>query len=148
MVHQYVRDNDHGLTIIQVNPYGQKFMIMLRWALNPMVILWLVHHACLNESHGYGFASSVGHLMPTASIWWYAYNIRDVGVVLKILRDRDNSAGKGLISCVEHMKLNYNMIFFTYVLYLYCIHDHREIKNYSHTLLHMIFIFTFEFTLW
>jgi hypothetical protein len=29
MVHWYVRDNEHGLTIIQVVLYGQRFVVMV-----------------------------------------------------------------------------------------------------------------------
>jgi hypothetical protein len=36
MIHQYVWDNGHGLTIY-VNFYGQMCVI---WVLDPMVVLW------------------------------------------------------------------------------------------------------------
>jgi hypothetical protein len=39
MVHRYMQDNGHWITIIHVILYGQKLMIMLRWALDQMVVL-------------------------------------------------------------------------------------------------------------
>ncbi len=60
-----------------------------------------------------GFASKVGHprsdlvklLMMNDSI-----NIRGTGVVLQVLRDSANPVRKGLISWIDHVKLNYNII--------------------------------------
>jgi hypothetical protein len=47
-----------------------------------------------------------------------------IGVVLQVLRDSGNLIGKGLISWVDHLKLNYNMIILVHhILCLYCIHD-------------------------
>jgi hypothetical protein len=36
-------------------------------------------------------------------------HIRGNGVVLQVPRDRANTVGKGLISWVNHLELNYNM---------------------------------------
>jgi hypothetical protein len=45
MVHRYVQDIGLEFTIIRVILYGQKFIIMLWWAFDLMIVLWLVHHA-------------------------------------------------------------------------------------------------------
>jgi hypothetical protein len=56
MVYCLVRDNDHGLTIILVVLYGQKFMIAI--GSNGCFV---TSAPCLNGCHGYRFDNSVGH---------------------------------------------------------------------------------------
>jgi hypothetical protein len=45
MVHHLLQDNGHGLTIILVILYGQKFMI------DPMVVM-VADAPCWNKGHG------------------------------------------------------------------------------------------------
>jgi hypothetical protein len=52
MVHRLMRDNDHGLTIIWVILYGQKFMLcIMSLSSNDYFV---TDAPCLNESQGYG----------------------------------------------------------------------------------------------
>jgi hypothetical protein len=61
MVHHLVRKNNHGLTIIRIVLYGQKFIMCydrswIQW-------LFVTGAQFLNGSHGYIFSSSMGHPM-------------------------------------------------------------------------------------
>jgi hypothetical protein len=50
--------------------------------------------------------------------------MRGTGIVLQVHRDSANLTGKGLISWVDYIVLNYDMIILLqHMLYLYCIHD-------------------------
>jgi hypothetical protein len=105
---------------------------------------------CLNGSHDYGFPSSMGHPR-SDSIWLLVYDgmhtIFGAPVVLQVPRDNNNLTWNGLISWVDHMELNYDMIILLqHILYLYFIMTICEIKNYNCTLLHVIYILTSEFT--
>jgi hypothetical protein len=46
-------------------------------------------------------------------------NIRGIGVVLYVSYDNANPTEKGLICWVYHMKLNYDMISYYNILYIY-----------------------------
>jgi hypothetical protein len=51
MVHRYVRNNDHKLTIIWVILYGQKFMLcIISLGSNGY---FMINTSCLNVGHGY-----------------------------------------------------------------------------------------------
>lgn len=67
----------------------------------------------LNRGHSYDFASSVGRLMLNLVgllVYDSSVHIRSTDVVLQVPRDSANPTGKGLISCVDHMVLSYDMI--------------------------------------
>jgi len=69
---------------------------------------------------GHSRSDLVGLLVMDSSI-----HIGGIDIVLKVLRDSANSTENGLISWIEHMELNYDMIILLYyILYLYCIHNH------------------------
>jgi hypothetical protein len=49
---------------------------------------------------------------------------RGTDIVLQVPQDNANPIGKGLISWVDYIELNYNMILLLqHILYLCCIHD-------------------------
>jgi hypothetical protein len=58
-VHRLVWDNDHGLAIILVVLYGQKFIICHDGLRSNGY--FVTGASYLNGGHGYDFASSVGH---------------------------------------------------------------------------------------
>lgn len=96
MVHQYVRDNSHGLAI-QVNQV-KGFIFMFGFRSNSCFCDW---QPCLNEDHGCGFASSIGH--PTLNlirplVYDGSVHIQGTSVVLQFLQDSANPVEKGLIS--------------------------------------------------
>jgi hypothetical protein len=57
MVHRYLQDNIHGLTIIWVGPIAKEIDFMFGIGSNGF--LWRVHH--VQMGHHYGFANRVGH---------------------------------------------------------------------------------------
>jgi len=57
MVHQHVRDNGHGFTIIWVNPMVKEFTFI--FVLGSNGCLWPMQ-PCLIGGHQDGFANSVG----------------------------------------------------------------------------------------
>lgn len=63
--------------------------------------------------HGYGFASSMDHQRLDSVSCQYmtvCINIRGTGVVLQVDWASATLVGKGLISWVDHVELNYDMI--------------------------------------
>jgi hypothetical protein len=59
MVHCLLLDNGYELTIIWLFLWLKVYDV-LWWALDPIIVLWPVHHTWM-RGHDYGFASSVGH---------------------------------------------------------------------------------------
>jgi hypothetical protein len=92
--------------------YGRTMMVLLyrldpmiieiTWVDNEPLIQWLFYdwRTMFEWGHIYDFASSVGQVRHgrAASIWWYAYNILGIGIVLQVHQDSANSTRKELIS--------------------------------------------------
>lgn len=58
----------------------------------------------------------------TLSSCWYMMvygNIQSTNIVLRITRDNANPTKKGLKARIDHMKLNYDMIFLLLYIYIY-----------------------------
>jgi len=52
--------------LYRLNPMVTNVTFMLWWALDPMFV-FVTGSPFMNEGHGYGFASSVGHLMSSST---------------------------------------------------------------------------------
>jgi hypothetical protein len=87
--------------------YGLFFMVKYLW----YVMMGLGSNGCfvtcthcLNWGHGYGFA-------------WMG--VQGTSVVLQVPRDNVNPVGKGLISWVNHLELNYDTTLIISIYYIY-----------------------------
>jgi hypothetical protein len=113
MVHRYVWDNGHRLTIIQVNPMLKEIYdyVMMSLVSNDSFVTGT---PCLNMGHCYIFASSVGRLRSNLVGLLVYDGMRTISrtpmLYYRSLGTASTLLGKGLILWVDHLKLNYDMI--------------------------------------
>jgi hypothetical protein len=93
--------------MIQVSKNSHGYTCMLK-CFNGITVTYVI------SSVGHSRLDSVGLLMMDGSV-----HIRDTDVVLQVPRDSTNLAWNELISWIDHMELNYDMISYYNIYYIY-----------------------------